>query len=90
MDAFSKFYSENYKCFDEVLGLLADEESKNTYKAVIDFRKNRNFKALAKYVSYPQYFVKDIFDNCNDEIFVDGGAYIGDTILALSQYMGVC
>jgi FkbM family methyltransferase len=68
-----------------VYHLLADDESRETYKAVIKFRRNLDFREIKPHIYYPQYFVKGII-NCQKEIFVDGGAYIGDSIFALLKY----
>jgi FkbM family methyltransferase len=87
MGAFKNFYEKNKGKFKEVLNLLADVESKETYKAVLSFRMTWNSKTIKKYTYFPQYFVKEIFDSYNDEVFVDGGAYNGDTIAELLKYM---
>lgn len=36
----------------------------------------------------PQYFVQDILKPVENEVFVDGGAYIGDTILSFISEFG--
>jgi FkbM family methyltransferase len=83
IEDFKKVYNAKKQMFDKVYDLLEDEESRNTYNAVIKFRMTRNYKDIKKHIYYPQYFVKEIIHNYNNENFVDGGAYIGDSIFGL-------
>jgi FkbM family methyltransferase len=76
---FDDCYKEHRDDFQKVYKLLEDEKSKNTYKAVIEFRRTYKYKAIKEYEFNPQYFVDEIFKYDN-EVFVDGGAYTGDTI----------
>lgn len=65
-------------CFD----LLADSISKKTFLELIKYRLFLDGKFIKK-ISCPQekeYFDKDIIHLSTSEIFVDGGAYDGDTI----------
>jgi FkbM family methyltransferase len=82
---FESCYHKNKSKFKEVYNLLEDEESRQTYKAVMEFRRTYEYKALKGHISYPQYFVKEIFRQYKDEIFVDGGAYTGDTIISMAK-----
>jgi glutathionylspermidine synthase len=84
-EQFELFYQEHKEQFRKVYHLMADDESRETYKAVVKFRMNRDFREIKHHIYYPQYFVKEII-NCQKEIFVDGGAYIGDSIFALLKY----
>jgi len=59
--------------------MFEDRFSKETYSAVLEFRKTYNLKSLKKYIVQPQYFPKDKIKLENNEVFVDGGANIGDT-----------
>lgn len=85
---FQRVYAENKAEFEQVESLLFDERSKQTYRAIIDFRSNHDLKALKPFVSYPQYFGKDIFPAYDNEVFVDGGAYTGDTVLSYAKHGG--
>lgn len=71
--------------FNWIYNQLADEESKDTYESVIRYRINRDPAYLRK-IALPrrtQYF-PDTLDGSQflspDEIFVDAGAFIGDTV----------
>lgn len=59
--------------------MLEDDFSKKTYKNVIKYRKTFNIAYLNEVIRLPQYFQNDIFKPEDHELFVDGGAYIGDT-----------
>lgn len=88
INRFNELYENKMEQFDGVFGLLADEKSRHIYRSIIEFRRTYNTKSLRGAVSYPQYFAEDIFDSYENEVFVDGGAYTGDTITALLKYVG--
>lgn len=69
----------------EIYRHLADQESKDTYEAVIHYRINRDPEFLSK-IALPretQYFPATLGNQAvlgSNEIFVDAGAFVGDTI----------
>lgn len=71
-------YINNSKKYEWLKTILADEESKNVLETLIEFRKTLNIELYSKISRNPklQYFdiLKDI------DIFVDGGAFDGDTV----------
>lgn len=69
----------------EVYGMLGDYESKLIYKAMVESRFTSNIDVLSRTCSNPQYFPVDIFNFSENEVFVDGGAYDGDTISHFMQ-----
>ena len=76
---FAAFFDNHKMEFQKVYGMLGDDKSRETFKAIVRFRKNYDIKVLNKVISSPQYFLKDILPPSDNEIFIDGGAYIGDT-----------
>lgn len=76
---FSRFVSEHEAEFQKVYEILDDSFSKKTYQAVVEYRKTFDIRLLNPVVVQPQYFLKDILPPEETEIFVDGGAYIGDS-----------
>ena len=76
---FSRFFSEHEAQFRKVYGILEDSFSKKTYQAVIAYRKTYDIRLLNQVVIQPQYFLKEILPPAKEEIFVDGGAHIGDS-----------
>ena len=85
---FEEFYIAHHKEFEKLFNILADEESKRTLESVIAFRKTWDIRHLDKVRKENQYFQKDIFGPEQDEVFVDGGAYVGDTIEKLKDVFG--
>ena len=77
---YEAFYRQHEKQFQAIPALLEDELSRRTFERMVDFRRTCNWKDLKGIVVTPQYFQKDIFGPVEDEVFVDGGAYVGDTI----------
>lgn len=76
---FSRFFSAHKAEFKRVYEILEDDFSKKTYQAVIQYRKTFDIRQLNQVVVQPQYFLKDILPPAKEEIFIDGGAYIGDS-----------
>ncbi|MCM1135405.1 MAG: FkbM family methyltransferase [Clostridium sp.] len=79
------FYSENKKLVHEVMDMLADEKSRAVYKNVIEFRTGRGPIKKELYSLWDQYFCRDIIRLQEGEVFIDGGAYVGDTIERLMK-----
>ena len=65
-----------------------DGASRAEYVSQVRFRLDADFDGLAHPVDHPQYFPPDLFAWQDDEWIVDGGAYDGDTIRALSRIHG--
>lgn len=74
------FYEDNSESVREILSLLEDRKSKEVYKNVIAFRMGKAFIKRDCYSMWDQYFCEDIIHLQDGEVFVDGGAYTGDTI----------
>ncbi len=60
--------------------LLGDEASRREYLAQLRWRLNADFDCLPSPVDHPIYFPKDLCLVEEDEVFVDCGAFDGDTI----------
>lgn len=78
---FVSLIQKNINQFQTVYSLLSDELSKQIF---LD-RINHCITASSKYLTplkseHPQYFDADIIKLSDEEIFIDGGAYIGDTV----------
>lgn len=59
---------------------LADEESKKQFLAHVDCRINLNFEDLPEADTANQYFPSDVVSLSANEVFLDAGAYDGDTL----------
>ena len=60
--------------------LLADDESKEVLDNVIKYRATKDLQFLFRIGNIEEYFVKNIIKLGENEVFVDAGAYTGDTI----------
>lgn len=69
---------------------LEDYGSKFVLYAIIENFVNYNFDLLKKSLNfkYRQYFDFDIMPRCKDEVFVDVGTYLGETILDFVDLYG--
>ncbi len=64
-----------------VMDLLVDERSKEVYANILIARitKDLSFVNYAYNPKYPQYFDRELLDFSHEEVFVDGGAFDGET-----------
>ena len=78
----SSFLKENSKELKKFYNSLSDYRSKKTFYAIINNWYNYDFKNLGEVIEkyFPHYFDLDIIPSCKNEVFVDLGAYTGDTI----------
>ena len=76
------FYAKNANRVDAVARILADEQSRKVYLGMIKFRQTYDKRDYPSYTSLKtEYFIREVtFDR--DEVFVDCGAYDGDTMNA--------
>lgn len=80
--------------FDRVYCALSDDESRHVLLEVVKARmfQRYHFPMRGNYFSaevalYPQYFREDIFTFSEPELFVDCGAFDGDTLIAFAAIM---
>ncbi len=73
----------NYDKYIETLNLLEDETSKQTFKYLMNLRKNLDYANLFNLFRPIRdiYFEKEILHLTENEVFLDGGGFIGDTSL---------
>ena len=66
---------------NEVNDILSDDKSKRILTEIIRKRKTgfMDYTDIME-ISSSEYFIKDFFQPLENEVFVDGGAYDGDTI----------
>lgn len=81
---FTDYYNtveSNFSKFEATYQMLEDDLSKKIFYDRINYCITSDSRYLAPLKSKdPQYFEKEIIKLSKDEIFVDGGAYIGDTV----------
>lgn len=71
---------ENKENILKAYSFLEDYESKLIYKTMIECHFTYNIDVLSRTCHEKQYFPEDIFQLQEDEVFVDAGAFVGDTI----------
>lgn len=82
-------YLEAHKAqFGAAYDLLADDLSRKTFEAFLNAKLGGAAGALAAVSCKEQYFPKGIIELSDREVFVDGGAYTGDTLLTFLRLSG--
>lgn len=88
-EEFMLFCQQHETQLEELRYILADDMSRRTLDGLLAYRKTNDIQNLKDLVVQPQYFQKDILSPDANEVFVDGGAFIGDTIEAfLKNFSG--
>jgi len=80
----SEYFSAFYEMMEHVDSLWADEESRQTYRRNLTAHLQRDYSDCIQ-TEDDQYFVKSIPLAKGFSRFIDCGAYIGDTLQALSK-----
>jgi len=76
------YVERNKERFGLVYGMLGDELSRKTYTAFVNSKLGGEEGLLSDVWVKDQYFPEGIITLSDREVFVDGGAYSGDTMLA--------
>ncbi len=86
----SKFLKENSSKFYQLYSSLEDYRSKKILYAIINNWYNYDFKTLEQVMEkcFSHYFDLDIISTCKEEVFVDLGAFTGDTIKEFIEIYG--
>lgn len=85
MEIAKNYFSAHAKELDAVCDLLADDFSKQVYQSAILYRQTRNPKDAPPFSRNDQYFVSSIVPLGTEEVFVDCGAFDGDTMKAFRK-----
>lgn len=95
---FRAYYPVHEEEFNQLAEMLEDDFSRKTLRTIVKYRMREVTpesmkgtyarKALKGICVKPQYFQKDILQPVEDEVFIDGGAYDGDTIQNLYRFGG--
>jgi FkbM family methyltransferase len=80
MQESKNYFEEHLNDIETVINFLSDEKSKSVYLKAIRYRYTYNKSDLPDYNNKDQYFPSDIVKLNTNEVFVDCGAYKGDTL----------
>jgi FkbM family methyltransferase len=80
-----EFYRQHTAEITEAFESLADDESRRQFLAHLDARVNLRFGGLAHADLERQYFPLDVVSLTASEVFLDAGAYDGDTLAAFAD-----
>ncbi len=78
-EVYHEFVKKNKKELEELYEAFEDMKSKCVFENVIKGRMYYDFSYFKEEKTELTYFPKDIIKVNTNEIFIDGGAYIGDT-----------
>ena len=79
------FYRDNAGRVERILSQLADGKSRDVFAKIVRYRQTLDKKDRPAFSMYDQYFPKDVVSLSDEEVFVDCGAYTGDTARAFVQ-----
>jgi FkbM family methyltransferase len=77
---------DNRMQYNRLFNLLSDETSVKTLDALLGFRLTGNPRLLEPIIDHQLYYPADIFQFANSEVYVDAGAFDGDTIRKFIEY----
>lgn len=80
---YREFLVQKKSNLDEIYSKLNDEKSKQVYFDILTARSTGDYNLYKDNFTLPQYFPCDIISINQDEIFLDVGAFTGDTIKEL-------
>lgn len=82
---YRKFINKNKNDIILLYNILEDDKSKETLKALLLVRLSWNQDYFKDIIEKDQYFSKDIIHLKKDEVFIDGGAFDGDTLRRFTE-----
>ena len=82
LERLSKFLKESSEKFEKMYQSLEDYRSKKIFYAILNNWYNYDFINLEQVMEkcFSHYFDLDIIPSCQEEVFVDLGAFNGDTV----------
>lgn len=82
-----QYYQKNMEQIDRVAGMFCDEKSRHVFENLLNYKVSRNNELIEEIRDSvnEQYFTPEIMTFTDEEIFVDLGAYSGDTIEGFSR-----
>lgn len=81
--SYENFYKDNKQTLEKLRDELCDENSKSALDDFIEQKLTGTYRK--PFSNDPQYFESDIISFSDDEIFVDCGAFTGDTVIEFAK-----
>lgn len=82
-----EYFQTHENDIKKVLDILSDDESKETYTKMIKFRQTMKYSTLPPNSYKSQYFGNKYYDYSDGEVFIDCGAFDGDTVREFKKHM---
>ena len=84
---FKEDFLNNEKKYEKIYNLLEDDKSKEVFTKVLNFKMTFDFDFMQGFTNNfeEQYFDKELIPNIKDINFVDGGGYVGDSLLPIMK-----
>ncbi|MGN0587889.1 MAG: FkbM family methyltransferase [Oscillospiraceae bacterium] len=83
-----QYYLDNKDKFEAVYDMLEDEQSRRTYENVINFKISGKIEYLNNCTSTSEEVYGKLMPLSDREVYVDLGAYNGDTVMGFSEACG--
>lgn len=80
------YYNKNKDMFEKAYNLLADDISRETYKATLNYKISGKLKYLREFTQHKDEMFGNVLKIGENEHYVDLGAYTGDTIAEVMHY----
>lgn len=87
-DMYGGFLRDNTERLNQLYEQLADDQSRMTMTQVIKGNYSGNNRYFEEVNTDRQYFPQDVLTLTEDEAFIDGGAYNGDTLVQFLKAVG--
>lgn len=84
----NKFFSANFDSFEKVYGMLSDEKSREVFYDVIHYKLTGDISLLKKCETDVTEAYKNIIQPKEKSVYVDIGAYNGDTLKEYISFAG--
>lgn len=80
--------TDDFQYIDQLINVLADDESKYVLQEIIKFRSEGILDYRKIKSKQTEYVDSDIVHFSHNEVIIDGGAYIGDTLEVFNKHIG--
>jgi len=87
IEDFKEDFKNNRELYQKTYALLSDQKSQEIFSKIINFKISYDFDFMQGFTNNheEQYFDIGLISNIDDIVFVDGGAYVGDTLPQIIQ-----